>query len=120
MFQVEKVAIIGSRDFMDYAVVKDAVLSQLEVSALKEIVSGGASGVDSLAEVLAAELGVKMMVFPADWARYGRSAGPIRNRQIVDRADFVLAFMKPTSRGTANALAYCVKKGKPYHVVYVE
>jgi hypothetical protein len=61
-----------------------------------------------------------MTVFPADWARYGRGAEPIRNRQIVDYAAFVLAFAKPASRRTANALAYCVKKGKPHYVVHCQ
>ncbi len=120
MFQVEKLAIVGSRDFTDYAVVKRAVVGLFDLSMLKEIVSGGAPGVDTLAMRLAQELGVKMTIYPADWARHGRSAGPIRNRQIVDHAEFVLAFAKPTSRGTANALAYCMKKGKLHHVIHVE
>ena len=120
MFHVEKLAIVGSRDFTDYAVVKNAVLSLFDIATLKEIVSGGAAGVDTLAEQLAAELGIKTTIFPADWARYGRGAGPQRNRQIVDAATFVLAFAKPTSRGTANALAYCIKQGKPYHVIPIE
>jgi hypothetical protein len=119
MFQVKKLAIIGARDFTDYNIVKNAVLARFDISLLETIISGGAPGVDTLAERLARELGVHMTVFPADWARYGRAAGPIRNCLIVDHADFVLAFAKPTSRGTAHALAYCVKKEKPHTIIHV-
>ena len=57
------------------------------------IIHGGASGADNLAGEAAKELGFEVEVYPADWKTYGKSAGPIRNRQMINqRPDLVWAF----------------------------
>ena len=50
---------------------------------------------------------------PADWQRYGRGAGPIRNKQIVESADLVIAFWDGKSNGTRSALAHAERAGVP-------
>jgi hypothetical protein len=65
------------------------------------IIHGGASGADRLAGEWAASRGIPVEVHPADWQKYGRAAGPIRNQQMIDRKpDMVVAF--PGGRGTAD------------------
>ena len=100
-----KVIIAGSRHFSDFdhlAAACDFFLSNVEHSI--EIVSGGAKGADSLGERYAAERGYELKRFPANWKKFGRNAGPIRNGEMASYADAVIAFPKGTSVGTANML----------------
>jgi hypothetical protein len=76
-----KVIIAGMRDFLDYS----AVLEVIEAPRFKitEVVSGCAPGVDALGERYAAENGLPMKPFPANWLKHRRAAGPIRNAQMA-------------------------------------
>jgi hypothetical protein len=103
-----KLAIVGSRTFNDYEMVKTA----LKDLAITEIVSGGAKGADTLAEQYAAENNIPVKVFKPDWAKYGRGAGPVRNKQIVEYADKVIAFWDGESRGTKSSIDLAEKQGK--------
>lgn len=71
-------------------------------SAAEVIVHGGASGADALAQRWADTTGHCCMVYPADWKKHGKAAGPIRNQLMLDseQPDLVLAF--PGGRGTAD------------------
>ncbi len=83
-----KAAVVGSRSVSHYDVVK-AILNQYTFT---QIISGGAKGVDTLAEQYSSEhYLVKPMVILPDWKRYNRGAGAVRNRKIVDNSDFVIA-----------------------------
>ena len=106
-----KIAVIGSRGL--HAVDLEKYLPR----GTSEIVSGGAVGVDSDAERYARDNGIKMTVFLPDYARYGRGAPIVRNKQIVDYADEVIAFWDGTSRGTLSVIKYCEKQGKKISVV---
>lgn|SRR5215831_2138738 len=73
------------------------IKSQLQRLSLQHdnvtIIHGAARGADSLAAEAAKELGFEVLAFPADWSTYHKSAGPIRNRQMInERPDFVWAF----------------------------
>ena len=110
-----RIIIAGSRDFENYEVVNEVVktkaaavikaIKEKEPEAKIEIVSGGARGVDSLGERFAREYGYKLWRFPADWNAYGRAAGPIRNRQMLEfameRKPVLIAFWNGVSRGTS-------------------
>ena len=109
---VKRIAVIGSRDFDDYS----RLVAVLEPHLPAVLVSGGAKGADALAERLARERGLTIDVIPADWQRYGRGAGPVRNRQIVESADLVVAFWDGKSRGTRSALIHADKVGVPVEV----
>jgi predicted Rossmann fold nucleotide-binding protein DprA/Smf involved in DNA uptake len=106
-----KLAIIGSRglriDNLDKYIGEDVT----------EIVSGGARGVDSDAETYAEAIEMKLTVFLPDYRRYGRGAPIVRNRQIVEYADEVLAFWDGSSKGTEFVINYCKKQGKKITVV---
>ena len=109
-----KVAVIGSRS-ADHSVAP-LILKNLPDDTT-EIVSGGASGVDAMAEQVAHSLSLPLRVFSPDYKTFGKMAPLQRNRQIIDYADLVLAFWDGTSRGTAFVVAECVKCGKPVRVL---
>ena len=69
-----------------------------------EIVSGGARGADKLGERYAAERGYGLKIFPADWNRYGKRAGYLRNEQMAQYADVCICFWDGESRGTKHMI----------------
>ena len=81
------------------------------------IVSGGARGADSLAEKYAAEKGIPITVVPAEWDKYGKSAGYRRNVQIVAESDEVVAFWDGESKGTQHTIDIAGKAGKKVSVI---
>lgn len=83
---------------------------------IEKIVSGGATGADTLAKWYAGKYGIPFEEFPANWDRFGRAAGPMRNKQIVEAADIMIAFMAKRSKGTRNAVDQMIKAGKPIHI----
>ena len=106
-----KIAVIGSRS------AKKIALEMYLPKECKETVSGGASGVDTLAAIYAKENGIKLTEMLPDYARYKRGAPLARNKKIVEYADAVLAFWDGRSRGTAFVIDYCKKCGKPFQVI---
>ena len=83
-----------------------------------EIVSGGARGADQLGERYAQERGYKLRVFPADWNRYGKQAGYIRNVHMADYADALVAFRMPgVSKGTDHMIR--IARERPFMSVRV-
>lgn len=100
-----KVIIAGSRSFQDYPMLKkyaDFKLSNIKDTI--EIVSGGAKGADSLGERYAKENGYSLKVFPADWERFGKAAGYMRNVEMARYADALLAFWDGKSCGTMHMI----------------
>jgi predicted Rossmann fold nucleotide-binding protein DprA/Smf involved in DNA uptake len=111
------IAIIGSRNFDDYAFMKRKASEVIKgLDNVTGVVSGGAKGADSYSERLATDFGLTHKHFKADWAKYGRAAGPIRNKLIVDTADIIIAFPIGESKGTRNAIDQAVKAGKKVFV----
>lgn len=105
-------AIVGSRDFNDYSQLH-WVLDRIRLMfAIDGFVSGGAKGADSLAETYARSCKIPIEVIKPDWEQFGRSAGMIRNREIIKAADIVVAFWDGRSRGTKNSIdrAFSAKK----------
>lgn len=86
-----------------------------------EIISGHASGADTLAERYAEDHGIPYIIFKPDWKRYGRGAGPIRNKAMIDYASednpVVIAFWNGESKGTRNMIDQGRKRGAIIHVI---
>jgi len=101
-----KLAVIGSRGFEDYSLLSQK-LDEINPS---EIISGGAKGADTLADRYANEHDIKLTEFKPDYKKYGRGAPHVRNRQIVDASEKVLAFWDGKSRGTLSTLKYAEKQ----------
>lgn len=82
------------------------------------VITGAAPGVDRLAGDVAAELGLRVETYEADWALYGPAAGPIRNRVMLDSGvDLVLAFWDGVSAGTEDCIRQARKRGIAVRVV---
>lgn len=114
-----KLIIAGGRDFCDYPLLKtasDLFLSELKITIPIVIVSGMAKGADMLGERYAAEYGLEVAEFPADWS-IGRKAGPIRNQQMADFADACICFWNGQSRGTQNMIGLAKAKGIPVKII---
>ena len=75
----EKIAVVGSRDFGDYEILKKVLDALRLKKGFEVIISGGAAGADSMAEFYAEENGLGTIIFKPDWNTYGKSAGFIRN-----------------------------------------
>lgn len=76
---------------------------------IAEVVSGGARGADRCGEMWAQHGGIPVRLFRADWGQYGAKAGPIRNGQMAEYADALVAF--PGGSGTANMVAQATQRG---------
>lgn len=112
-----KLAVVGSRDFDDYALLRDSVLTNFDLEDLV-IISGGARGADNLAKTFALSYDIPFLEFKADWASYGKSAGYKRNKQIVDSCDLLIAFWDRKSKGTQISIDLADKQDKLFKVVY--
>jgi len=108
-----KVAVIGSRTFDKYESVYN-VLSKLKIT---EIISGGAKGADSLAERYAKENNIPTKIFLPDWETYGKKAGFLRNTQIIEECEMVVAFWDGESKGTKDSLDKAEKLGKKVMII---
>lgn len=101
-----KVAVIGSRGLS---------VNHLEnylPEGTTEIVSGGAKGIDACARAYALANGLKLTEFLPDYNAFGRRAPLVRNLEIIDYADQVLAFWDGRSRGTVHVIENCRLKNK--------
>lgn len=119
---MKKIAIVGSRNFDNYEFFKDFINEYLDENpdVAVHFVSGGAVGTDSMAEKYAQEERIPIQIFYPDWETYGRRAGRIRNQDIVDSADELIAFWDGISPGTKTSIAFAKKKGIPYKVVKID
>ena len=112
-----RLIIAGSRSIKEINVVLLALIdSGFEPSS---IVSGGAPGVDSIGEEIAAMLCLPIDRYPItseDWQRYGHGAGPIRNTELAKNADALLAVWDGKSNGTRDMIKKAKQYGLPVHV----
>lgn len=103
-----KTIIAGTRTINDYNMVLKAIKDSNFV--ITEIVSGGAEGPDKLGEVYANANQIPIKHFLADWKTFGKSAGPIRNIEMGDYADALIAIWDGESAGTRQMISYAQKK----------
>jgi hypothetical protein len=94
--------ICGGRDFADDVLLHKVLRALILHPDDAVIIQGAARGADSMAAIWGTEHGASVLSFTAEWATYGKAAGAIRNRQMLDegRPDVVIAF--PGGKGTAN------------------
>ena len=104
-----KVIIAGSRGILDYNKVLDTVIeSGFHIS---EVVSGKAFGVDQLGEQYANENEIPIKYFPANWNEFGKRAGYLRNEEMAEYADALIAIWDGTSKGTQHMIQIAMNKG---------
>ena len=110
-----RILVCGGRTYNERAKVAD-VLCELSANRRGEamtLIHGAAAGADKIAAECAGDLGWTIEAYKANWLRYGTSAGPIRNRAMIDRGkpDLVIAF--PGGSGTEDMVARAEKAGIP-------
>ncbi|MFA5297605.1 MAG: DUF2493 domain-containing protein [Lutibacter sp.] len=113
-----KVIIAGGRTFEDYDKLCQVCDDFLKNYSNIEIVSGAYKGADLLGELYANERNYPIKQFPADWRRYGKSAGQKRNQEMANYADALIAFWDGKSKGTKNMIDLATKAGLKVKVVY--
>lgn len=118
----KRVVIAGSRNFNNYEMFANIVgefLKPIYEEYEMIIVSGHCSGTDLMGERYAKENGFEVEIYPAEWKKYGRSAGPKRNKQMVDVADFAIAFPSVNGKGTHSMIKYAKQKGIPIKIYQI-
>ena len=104
------VAVVGSRDFEDYAKFAKEI-DNLPIKVDRFISGGCPTGADKFIENYCDEHEIPMIIHNPDWKKYGRAAGPIRNKKIVEDADYLVAFWDGKSPGTKSSIEFARKKG---------
>lgn len=114
-----KILICGSRDYDDPLKIL-ASLSPRFLSGETTVIHGDAQGADRIAGHVAKSLGMSVIAVPAEWDKYGRSAGPIRNRKMLDMGpELVLAFHPDieNSKGTKDCVGEARRRGIKVEVI---
>lgn len=106
-----KLLIAGSRSIMDFD------LSPYIPKDTELIISGGAGGIDTLAEQYADKMKLSKIIMRPQYELYKRGAPLKRNEQMVDICDSVLVVWDGISSGTKHTIDYAKKKGKPIEIV---
>ena len=115
-----KLAIVGSRAYVDKTAFEETVEQWIEENGLPQcIVTGDASGADAMAREYAGAHSIKLVVHRAEWSRYGRAAGPIRNNSIVKGCTAMIAFLAADGAGTRDSIAKAKAAGLEPHVIDV-
>lgn len=112
-----KTIIAGSREATSYISLIIAVFeSNISIST---IISGGARGADKLGEIYAKRNNIPLEIFEANWDVYGKRAGMIRNRQMAENADALIALWDGKSKGTQNMIKTARELNLEVFVYYV-
>ncbi len=118
-----KVIIAGSRGFSNYKLLKEKCNEYLREKRKGYniiIISGGARGADALGEKYAQDEGFSLEVFPANWNKFGKSAGFRRNEQMAEVADALIAFWDGKSHGTKHMIEIMENKNLLVKIVNYE
>ncbi len=114
-----RLAIVGSRTITSFRWFRselDKILDEEEFVP-GAIISGGARGVDSLAERWARSHRIPLVIFYPEWNKYGKRAGFIRNQQIVGACDKLVAFIENNSAGTVDSISLAKDQRKLLKII---
>jgi len=111
----KSIIVAGGRDFNDYEYLKKTLTDIVgdDSKFIFEIVSGGARGADALGEQFAHEHFIQLKIFPAEWDKYGKSAGYRRNKQMAEYANACVVFWDGKSKGTEHMINLATEYGLP-------
>jgi hypothetical protein len=115
-----KLIIAGSRTIYLFEDEVCTILNSKSIPEVTEVVCGMAYGMDQSGLDWADNYKIPVKPFPADWERYGRSAGHIRNKEMADYADALLIVWDGSSRGSKNMKENMLKLNKPIYEVILK
>ena len=113
-----RVIIAGSRTFNNYGYFKEKMLEVQKQININEIISGMAKGPDLMGAYWGERYNIPVKKFYADWEKYGNAAGYIRNVEMAQAADFLIAFWDGKSKGTKHMIDAMKKQGK-HGIVFI-
>lgn len=116
-----RVIVAGGRDFNNYELLvakMDYLLQRIQKRIV--VLCGKARGADALGERYAKEKGYEIIYYPADWNTNGKSAGYIRNLEMAENADALVAFWDGESRGTKHMIDIARRKRLNVRVIYYD
>lgn len=115
-----RVCVLGSRSFTN----KELVFNKIDVlnnyKPITEVISGDAVGPDSYGIEYSNKHNLRLQVYTPDWNEYGRSAGMIRNRDLISNSEFILAFLNNNSKGTLNSISLAHKYFRNIAVINID
>ncbi len=114
-----RVIIAGSRDFDDYSLLKTKMDGLLRNKDDVCVVCGEARGADTLGRRYAEERGYQILSFPANWSKHGRKAGYLRNIEMAENADALVAFWNGESHGTKHMIDTAKRYGLQIRIIEV-
>jgi len=113
--------IAGGRDFSDREHLSMCLAEELRYGwHISRVVSGCARGADALGEDWAKTMHIAVDTFPADWNKHGKSAGYIRNANMAEHAETLIAFWDGKSKGTKHMIDLAIKQGLYVKVFYYD
>lgn len=112
-----KLIIAGGRDLYPSFPFIESAVRMFDIIGVTEVVCGKAQGVDSEGEHWASHRKVPVKPFPANWEKYGKAAGPIRNKEMAEYSDALLLIWDGESKGSKNMLYEMEKLGKPVYEI---
>ena len=115
-----KLMISGSRSIRNLRIIFDELEKLYTEHPNLILISGGAKGVDSIAEEWGRFRKIQIEQHKPDWATYGKGAGIVRNKEMVLAADYILIFWDGESKGTKSVIDFCEKQGKKYLLKILE
>ncbi len=119
----KRVVIAGCRDYSNYEEAKEFIAKCFQQFSSEDniiILSGCCRGADLIGERFAKEYGFEIEYFPAQWQKFKSSAGPVRNKQMVDSCDYIICFWNKKSKGTASLISYAQKCKKPIEIKFID
>lgn len=116
-----RVLVSGDRNFTDTELLYSVLDDLAKVEVIDVIIEGDARGADRMAGYWARKNRVDLLLFPADWNTFGKSAGYIRNKQMLveGKPDLVIAFLAPDSKGTKNMIEQAREAGVEVRIINV-
>ena len=110
-----KILVCGSRTWINRDVIREKLS---DFTGDVTVIHGGARGADSIAAEVSCDYGFEVITFYANWEKWGRFAGVIRNLQMLEEnPDLVIAFWDGVSRGTAHTIKEAKKRKIPVNIV---
>ena len=119
---IKRIVIAGCRDYNNYNEAKKYIsyyLNDIRKQNNIVILSGCATGADALGERYAKENGFKVEKYPANWEKYGKYAGPKRNKEMAKNCDCVICFWDGKSKGTKSMITLAEENKKPIRIIKI-
>lgn len=112
------VLICGNRNWNNFRIIEDFILTLPKDT---KIVEGDCRGADKISGYLGKKHGYEVIPVPAEWNKYGKAAGPIRNKKMLDKykPDLVVAFHNDIkhSKGTIDMITKAIDAGIPFKII---